>query len=349
MKSFFIGDREFNKTELELWAWSRLRDAPGWEKAHLLFILQWLAHVDFVVVHTSGSTGEPKPIKLLKKHMEASAKLTSSYFQLPAQSRVLLCLPSTGIAGKMMIARSLVNGWKLYWQQPSSHPQIVPGSHYDFAALTPMQVQNLLTDSREKFEEIKTVIIGGAEISPGLEKQIAECSNCCTATFAMTETCTHIAVRELNGTHASQHYHALPGVIFRQDERGCLCITSEYLGNIEIVTNDIVQLSGSTAFQFVGRWDNVINSGGVKLFPEKMEAKLKSRIAEPHFIIGRDDVYFGKKAVLYIEGWPWPDEKVEQLRQDMKNILQPTEVPKEIVFALKFERTHAGKIKRRNY
>jgi O-succinylbenzoic acid--CoA ligase len=69
-----------------------------------------------------------------------------------------------------------------------------------------------------------------------------------------------------------------------------------------ILTNDLVEIFNETEFQWQGRYDNVINSGGIKYLPEQIEAKLATKIAQRFFIAGMPDASLGEKIVLFIEG-----------------------------------------------
>ena len=72
------------------------------------FLAEWNNGSDRLLVHTSGSTGAPKPLWVEKRRMEASARMTCYFLSLREGDRALLCLPLDYIAGKMMVVRSLV-------------------------------------------------------------------------------------------------------------------------------------------------------------------------------------------------------------------------------------------------
>lgn len=349
MKKYSICGKEFSKSELEIWAWEQLGEAPGWEKSHLIFILQWLGKNTHIIVTTSGSTGTPKSIELSKSDMISSALLTAEVLDCGKGTRALLCLPSVYIAGKMMLVRSLVNRWQLHWTEPSANPLADTTSEFDFAAMTPMQVNRCLEESMDKFNNIKTVLVGGSHITPVLEEKLQKCSNRCIASYGMTETITHVALRILNGPEAHPHFTALPGVTFASDHRGCLIVKAKHLGGNEIITNDLVDLIDKEHFKYIGRADNVVNSGGVKLFPEQIESRI-AHLFNSRFIIHKtEDIDLGESLVLYIEGWPLASEKMIALQAGLEELLHPYEIPKKIEHVIKFEETGTGKIIRRKY
>ena len=275
------------------------------------FLTEWFDDREYVVGHTSGSTGTPKKIHLLKSDMEASARLTNEFFGIDTDSVLLLCLSPNYIAGKMMIVRALLAGANLLVVKPSSSPLKEINRSVDFAAMVPMQVQESLSDSvtRNKISYIKQLIIGGAYSG----------------------------------------YKALGNITFSQDDRGCLCIHAPHLSNTFFITNDIVRLSGKTSFEWLGRFDNVINSGGIKLFPEEIEKKISELIPDKRFYVtGVLDERLGEKAVLIIEDQNWTQEKIASFMKEVRFILSPYQIPKEIRFVSNFRETYSGKIIREN-
>lgn len=314
-----------------------------------LFLEEWYDHRDHITGHTSGSTGTPKEIHLSKQDMIASARITNAYFGINPASRMLLCLSPAYIAGKMMIVRSIVSGAKLITAPVSSTPLRDMEQPVDFAALVPLQVETSLADpvTAARLSATRQIIIGGAPVSPELEARLQHLPVRCYATYGMTETVSHIALRNINGPRKSPLYFALGQVHFETDARGCLVIHAPHLQQQTFVTNDVVELSGPTRFEWLGRHDNVINSGGIKLFPEKIEALLAPCIKQRYFITSEPDTRLGQRAVLVIESTPWPTEEVEKLTALLKQNLPPHEVPKITRFIEHFTETYSGKIIRK--
>lgn len=298
------------------------------------FFSEWYNENDYVIVKTSGSTGLPKEIKLLKEHMINSAIATSTYFNLKARSTVLLCLSAQYIAGKMMLVRAIALGWNIFLKPPSSNP-LEDNTIYDFAAMVPMQV----THSLGKLHNIKQLIIGGAPVSEHLQKQLLQLSTQCYVTYGMTETCTHIAVKNLK---INDSYQVLPNVTVSQDDRDCLVISAPNISNELIVTNDIIKLTSKTKFKWLGRYDSVVNSGGIKLFPEQIEQKLSNIITSRFFVSSIPDHTLGEQLVLVIEN----DVEFDIDKNILSEVLSKYEIPKKIVFVKKFKETPTGKIHR---
>ena len=306
-------------------------------------ISDWFSEDDFLATKTSGSTGKPKTIRLQKHHVINSIKATSEYFDIKPGSRVLLCLPLTYIAGKLMVLRSLISGWKLQMVEPSSTPLKGLRNHYDFAAMVPFQLEN----SVSQLDQIKTLIVGGGSVSEQTIKRIQSTICQIYETYGMTETITHVAVKRLNHfQHLPSHFEALPNITILKDERDCLVINAPSISDSIIVTNDVVQLVSNNQFKWMGRIDNVINSGGIKLHPELIENKLKNLIDYPFFVTSQKDNKLGEKLILVI-AYQF-ENRIPALIMLVKtnDLLGRYEKPKKIIQLPYFLETSSGKIKR---
>lgn len=312
-----------------------------------LFLKEWINEEEYVTVHTSGSTGVPKEIKLSKKHMCNSALATGAYFGLKENTTALLCLSANYIAGKMMLVRAMVLGWDIHLVSPKLNPLLNLEGSFDFCAMVPLQVE----ESLPQLSKIKQLIIGGGVVSPKLHQQLQCVNTNCFATYGMTETITHIAVKKLNNFNTvssnkkiNSYYHILSNVNISQDNRDCLVIDAPLVSNETITTNDIVKLHSETKFEWIGRYDNVINSGGIKLFPEQIEEKLSQLIKKRFFVFGIPDDKLGEKLILIIES----DVRLSLSKSDYKKcLLTKYEIPKEVFVIDKFIETPTGKIQRK--
>lgn len=343
--SYIIAGKTYSKESLESFCNSKLStsESESWEKEIFQFILEWFNDKNFIVAQTSGSTGTPKKLQLPKSKMADSAKMTATYFGLKANSKVLLALPAGYIAGKMMIVRALVNQWDLYWVNPKGNIfSDLSTQEIDFTALVPLQVENSLSNP-ENWSKIKKCLLGGAPVSDSLKEQLKGIPTLFYESYGMTETMSHVAIKKLGNSNNT--FEALPQVHFEIDERDCLKIFAPKLLEEPLQTNDIVDLKDKTHFVWLGRYDNVINSGGVKLFPEQIEAKLKPYIPFDFFIAAQKDDKLGESVVLIAEA----DEK--QLKEiNLKDIfeknLKPYEKPKAVYALPKFIRSESGKLLR---
>ncbi|HAQ21223.1 MAG TPA: acyl-CoA synthetase [Prolixibacteraceae bacterium] len=316
-----------------------------WEKELYLFLEEWFSDSDFVLAQTSGSTGEPKLIELPKSVMIKSARRTIEYFGLQPNDKLLHSLPCRYIAGKMMVVRAIVGQMNLITVDPASDFNFLEHESFDLAAMVPNQVFKLMEQpsGKSKLQNIRNLLVGGSSISTALEAQISQLSTRVVSTYGMTETASHIAIRELSGSLKSDYYQCLPGISVNLNEAGCLQILLPKFGE-PLQTNDLADVQSETSFRILGRADSVIISGGIKFSPELIEQKLDGVIAQRFVISSVPDEKLGQKLILIIEGQPF-DTNI--LKQQLAELLTPFEQPKAIVFLDKFQETSSGKIIRK--
>jgi len=347
-QQFLLQGDTFSKEELILLCQKKIAEnqVEEWEKECFAFILEWLSPIKGIKAITSGSTGKPKEILLKKKYMEASAFATINFFKLKPGYRALLCLPVQYIAGKMMIVRALAGGLDLYLTKPSTLPEIDKFEKIDFCAMVSSQLASLLETKKgaEQLNSIKNLIVGGSFLPAKLELKIKKLRTNIWQTYGMTETITHIALRKLNGTDSEEFYSPLNDVQTSLDSRGCLVINAEKIGVQKLVTNDLAEINKSGKFKILGRIDNVIISGGIKIIPEEIENKLNGWIENNYYISSQPDEKLGNKLVLYVEDEGKLKNQIYRLWEKIEERLSRFEVPKEIIFVDRFSRTNSGKI-----
>ncbi|MDD7887651.1 AMP-binding protein [Flavivirga sp. 57AJ16] len=328
-------------------AYSFVKEGAPYEVLIGEFLLDWLDHNNYMVINTSGSTGKPKPISIKKQAMVNSAIATGDFFNLKPGNRALHCLPSNFIAGRMMLVRAVVLGLELDLTAPTLQPNLNPKTPYDFCAMIPSQLQNSLANCHH----IKTIIVGGAPVSNVLKHKVKNLNTNIYETYGMTETVTHIAVKKINNLPSlsgdtsmpsvESHFRTLPNVFISQDERGCLIIDAPKLSKGKIITNDMVKCFSKSAFEWLGRYDNVINSGGLKLFPEKIEAKLQDKINGRFFVASSVHEALGEQLILIIES------DSNTLNESVFVGLDKFEKPKNVYAVERFVETPSGKIQRK--
>ncbi len=348
-ESITINGKNYSKIELFELVQAKLKEnsISEFEKSLYSFIREWIADDEIITSNTSGTTGAPKTISFRKEQAIASAKMTCDYFGLNKNTNALLCLSPEYIAGKMMLVRAFVSGINLIVSPDTSNPLININTGIDFAAMVPLQVENCMNDAgtRDKFQTITNVIIGGAPISHQLGERLSECNNNVYSTFSMTETLSHVALRKISGAEAKDYYEGLAGINFSIDERGCLIINAPKLNDLPVVTNDVVEIINPAHFRWLGRYDNVINSGGIKIYPEILERKLSTILSNnQYFISSLRDEKLGQKVVMVVENASL--DMIKNVAGSMKNILSKYEIPKEYYVADKFIETATGKIKK---
>lgn len=393
------------------------------------FYEEWNNGQDLLLVHTSGSTGAPKPLWVEKRRMLNSARITCDFLGIKPGDTALLCLPLDYIAGKMMVVRSIERNLSLTSVTPDNHPLrsiieqcrqngTAPESvRITLAAMVPSQVYCSLQDAEERsmLKQIKHLIIGGGSIPSDLEQQLQHFPNGVWSTYGMTETLSHIALRRLNGTESDRWYTPFENVnisISTEEEseeesgksreqrakskveraerkeqraesreeraeseerrRGCLIIHAPQVCSHPLTTNDIAELhDDGRRFRIIGRKDNVICSGGIKIQTEEVEETLQQFIPYPIAITRLPDVKFGEIVVLLIEseregsgkrkeqraerkeerekGKEQRGKSREELEEALKNAfchLHRYAIPKRIIHVESIPRTETGKTDR---
>lgn len=304
------------------------KNLPLWEQKILDFILNFLDPSDFIIQESSGTTGIPKKIKIPKKAMIHSAMLTAKRLDLQRDQVALLCLPVEYIAGKMMIVRALVTGMTLHWIEPSALPDGARDKKVDFCAMVPLQVFNLL-ETGYPFSHIKTLIIGGSALSTELENRLQTIPSRIFETFGMAETCSHIALRRINGPHSKPWFTTLPGIKISTDDRQCLVIQAAFLPDA-VETNDIVAITGKNKFLWKGRFDNIINSGGIKINPESLEKMIFDMLGHELYLVGLPDDKLGQKLVM-VTSRPYSSAEKTSALQKLRTLLPVYYVPADII------------------
>lgn len=303
------------------------------------FLSEWHDASDRLLVHTSGSTGEPKALWVEKRRMEASARITCSFLGLKPGDTALLCMPLDYIAGKMMVVRALTCGLRLFCTPPTGHPLAAGNSlsvvettssaappqafHLSssiyhlpsdishltssishLVAMVPMQVFNTLQvpAERERLMRVRHLIIGGGAIDDALEAELRTFPNAVWSTYGMTETLSHIALRRISGPEASDWYTPFPTVDVSLNADGCLVIDAPEVCPDALETNDRAELSpDGRRFRILGRRDNVICSGGVKIQIEEVERMLRPHLPFPYMVTRLRDAKFGEAVVLLMQ------------------------------------------------
>ena len=305
------------------------------------FLNEWRNEEPTVWVHTSGSTGTPKPMLVEKERMRTSARLTCKFLGLQEGDSALLCMPLQYIAGKMVVVRSEVANLKLIPIAPSGHPLANLQETPTFAAMIPMQVYNSIQvkEEKEKLMKIKHLIIGGGSIDSSLAQTLKDFPNHVWSTYGMTETLSHIALRRLNGPEASDWYTPFEHVNIHLSNENTLIIHAPSICPEELITNDIAEINEEGKFRILGRKDNTINSGGIKIQIEQVEELLRTQLNIPFQITASPDSKFGEIVVIIYN-------KVENenlIKEICKKTLPPYWIPKKYIAVEEIPMTGTGK------
>lgn len=306
-----------------------------------------------LTVRTSGTTGPPKPLRLARRDLISSARLTAQVFGLKSGDRALMCLPGAFIAGRMMIVRSMVLGLDLHLIDPrgSVLGNLHTHDRFRFAAMVPLQLHRAIQEDRTRVEEqFDTILLGGGPVSGVFAEDIADLRTKVYQGYGSTETVTHVAIRPLNAA-ADAHEHgihapfrAIGKVSFGRDPRGCLVVYTPHLSAEQHVTNDLVDMIDDTSFRWLGRFDNVILSGGKKIFPEGLEARTSGVIPYAHYFTATPDDVLGQTVMLVLETDRPQEEVLPEVMERIMETLEPHEWPRRVQAIRSLERTGTGKV-----
>ncbi len=352
--SLLLNGREFTYADLAQYPAGSPAMLDGYEARVLEFVRQWLTGSQEFAQRTSGSTGEPQTVTLTRQQLAASARRTGDYFDLGPGERALVGLNCEFIGGKMMLVRGLERNMHLTIVEPVADPfeRVAADAAFDFAAFVPLQLRAMLAAGRaDRLNQMQAVLVGSAGVEPGLLAAIAQLTVPVYLTYGMTETASHVALRRLNGPQATLHYRMLPGLHLGQDARGCLTVRGDVTNDALVVTNDHIELLDEHTFDWLGRADFVINSGGVKVQAEKVELVLDVALAEigqsrRAFVAGQPDERLGQAVTAYVEGPPLSKAQQQELLGLLRARLGKYEVPKALKFLPKFQQTASGKLDR---
>lgn len=309
------------------------------------FLKEWYNDKDYINAQTSGSTGNPKIIRLNKRFVCRSAFRTIHFFNLKPGDRVLHCLPVKYIAGKLMAVRALTGNLDLYPVAPSTDFSFLQTQEFHFAAMIPYQVQKILDSEQapgDYLQKIGQLLIGGSFLPHPLERKLQGINTACYLSYAMTETATHIALRRVNGNEADEYYRCLEDIKVARSGEGCLQIYMPGLAEQPLNTNDLAELTDEQTFKILGRADNVIISGGIKFSPELLEKKLEPHISNPFLITSLPHESLGQQLILVVEGFENDSETTIYMGICHK-YLDKYEIPRKIVFTPKILLTPTGK------
>jgi len=311
----------------------------------VIFIKEWYNASKSITAHTSGSTGRPKSIKLSKKSMRNSAQATGLYFGFPQN----ICSPlsSKYIAGKMMLVRAIEWDASITLIKPQSNPLIDLEEGLNFMVMTPHQLSTIIkSKTKSKLHLVDTILLGGSPVSDFLINKIQKLNSAVFLGYGMTETMSHVAIRSLNDSTFTDHYNAVTGIHFDVDKRSCLRIHTDGLLEQPLQTNDVVELISETSFKWKSRLDDVINTGGLKVYPQEIEKILIPYISQPFYVVGKKHPELGEEVTLYIESSHWNEMQETQLFELIEKHLTDHKKPRNIVAKKAFQFTENGKLKR---
>jgi len=342
---FILEGLEYSGPQLTVFCRDAVQDPAKeeWLKEVYRFILDFMENPEKPLYHeSSGTTGAPTRMALDRRAMIASAQKTLDFFSLTTGEPVMLCLPVKYIAGKMMIVRALAGGLDLYLKAPTSRPFRQEERKYSLVPVVPLQLHESLA-AGDPVRQAGRILMGGAEPGPGLRNALARMTlPAVYESFGMSETYSHFALRRVTGPDPEPVFRVLEGTLIRSDERDCLEVSIPGITRGFVRTTDQVEIcEGGTAFRWLGRLDNVINTGGIKVRPEALEQRIGALLGIPCLVVPEPDEKLGQRLVLLAETADTTDTGL--WRDLLKQHLEDFEIPRRIVTVPELPRNRSFK------
>ena len=271
------------------------------------------------VVRTSGSTGAPKATVLTVESLAASSMATA--LALKGEGQWLLALPVQYVAGIQVLVRSLFAGTRP-WVLDMSHgftPEAFTAAAQEltdkirFTSLVPTQLQRLLDapspETLAVLRRFNAVLLGGAPAPASLLAAAREAGVRVITTYGSAESCGGCV------------YDGFPleGVSVRVEEDGRILlggdtIAAGYLESPESTdtffeedgvrwyrTSDLGSIDDDGRLTVLGRADDVIITGGVKVSAAHVQEELeKSDGVAAAFVAGVPSAEWGQAVAAYI-------------------------------------------------
>jgi O-succinylbenzoic acid--CoA ligase len=314
-----------------------------------------------LVIPTSGSTGAPRAVVLSHAALAASTAASLAALGCESGERWALALPLQHIAGLQVLARSRALGTSpVIVDQPGDPVAIAAAAeHAQHIALVPTQVSRCL-DAGVDLRPFRTVLVGGAPLDPSRADEARTAGVRLVQSYGMTETCGGCVYdgRPLEGVEVRIDDAGLIGGIIRL--RGPMLATgyldasdadaARFTADGWFVTDDLGRIGtdpeGRTLLEVLGRADDVINTGGVKVAPRAVERIVRTLpgVADV-LILGVPDPEWGERVraiVVPVDEDAPPT--LRTIREALATLLPVTHAPSELALADRIQRDELGKV-----
>jgi O-succinylbenzoic acid--CoA ligase len=326
---------------------------------------RWAASMVATVIHTSGTTAEPKPVELTVGNWVANALGSALALGLDPQDRWLCTLPLSHVGGLSILIRSALYATTVVLHErfdPQRAKRAIEEDAITVTSLVPTTLERLLDAGLAHPPSLRVALIGGGPLAPALAARAKQAGIPVAQTYGMTEACSQVATslpgepetagRPLYGTEVqiagaprASAGEPVVGEILVQGPTVAPGAASE---DGWLHTGDLGALDSRGRLTVTGRKADTIVSGGENVAPAEVEAVLLQHPAVADAAVhGRPDPEWGEAVVATVvlrDGDP-TDEK--DLRAHVAASLAAFKVPKHIAFADSLPRTASGKLIRR--
>lgn len=353
---FTLHHREIYFADLRDPAYRPTAEIDGYAERVIELVRAWLLGADSFTIRTSGSTGPAKGIELTRAQLVASAKRSVEALGLMAGDAALVCLNVETVGGLLGLIRAIEYDLPLTVIEPTADVLTAtgPDARFATASLVPLQLQAVLHHGgagQAWLNRMKAVLIGGAPLTGTQEEALQDIEAPIFHTYGMTETASHVALRRLNGPERDDAFTALPGIDLALSEVGALRIRADVTRHEWLQTTDRAELLDGRRFRWLGRLDDVINSGGVKVDARRVQQAVEVAAAtlglrHEALVVGLPDEKYGERVVAVLAGEPLPESTLAALHTQLAEALSRYELPKEIQIVPEWPRLASGKVDR---
>ncbi len=329
----------------------------------------WAWTDPMVVLFTSGTSGEPKPVSLTRRNLFASAAASAFRLGVTPTDNWICCLPVNHMGGLAPLIRSTVYGTTVTVHEGFDVEAIgdtICRHRPSGISLVPTQLKRLL-DAGVGLSPLRFVLLGGGPAAPSLIDRCEAADVPVYPTYGLTETASQVTTAtpdeafSYRGTVGRPLIGTAVTIVDESDEpvpegeQGEIVVagptvtpgyaddTDRGIGEFGLFTGDIGYLEDGRLW-VTGRLSDVIISGGEQIHPTEVEAAIRSHPAvEAAAVVGIDDPEWGGRVgALVVADGPSADDLSDYLRDR----LAPFKIPKTWAFSDSLPRTASGTVDR---
>jgi len=326
---------------------------------------RWAASMVATVIHTSGTTADPKPVELTAGNWVANALGSALALGLDPADRWLCTLPLSHVGGLSILIRSAIYGTTVVLHErfdAERARETIERDAITLISLVPTTLERLLDAGLDAPHELRVALVGGGPLPPALAARAKAAGLPVAQTYGMTEACSQVATslpgepetagRPLFGTEVriagAPRASAGEPVVGEILVKGPTVAPGAADRDGWLHTGDLGAIDERGRLTVTGRKADTIVSGGENVAPAEVEAVLLRHPAVADAAVhGRPDPTWGEAVVATVvaRDGDRPDEA--DLRAHVAAALAPFKVPKHIAFADALPRTASGKLIRR--
>jgi o-succinylbenzoate---CoA ligase len=313
------------------------------------------ADAPVTVVHTSGTTAEPKPVALTVGNWTWNALGSAVALGLDPHDRWLCMLPLSHVGGLAILIRSAIYGTTVVLHERFDTEAALTAIERDrvtLVSLVPTTLERLIDAGLKAPNPLRVALIGGGPLAPILAAQAQEAGIPVAQTYGMTEACSQVATSLPGEPETAGRPLVGTRVEIAADEEILVAGPTVAPGVADadgwLHTGDCGALDAHGRLTVTGRKADTIVTGGENVAPAEVEAALLTHPAVADAAVhGRPDPRWGEAVVATVVLHDGSHAEAEELRAHVGSQLARYKVPKEIAFAAALPRTASGKLLRR--